>query len=81
MTEDEAKSKWCPFVRFTHPHPDSGIRWNNRGPDLVADDDSKCVASNCMAWQWKYPGPNDEATGDGWKPTHGYCGVTKSVTK
>jgi len=38
MTEDEAKTKWCPFVRAAGPaDPASGYL---------------CIGSACMAWRW-----------------------------
>lgn len=60
MTEDEAKTKWCPFVRLA-AHYDSqaagtaGNRWST-------DDDVSgakglavaCIASACMAWRTRH---------------------------
>ena len=46
MTEDEAKTKWCPFAR----EASSPGGWNRAvfsdGPH------SKCIGSQCMAWRW-----------------------------
>ena len=36
MTEAEAKTKWCPFVRI------AGVRHPA----------AQCIASACMAWRW-----------------------------
>src|ERR1700753_3077279 len=57
MTEDEAKTKWCPFAR-------SMISIENRGNPLAvasanrfpgdtsgSEKGSLCVASGCMAWR------------------------------
>jgi hypothetical protein len=61
MTEEEAKTKWCPMVRSTG--------WGN---DQMGNRDHKggwtggdcCVASECMMWRWALePDPN-------FKPTH-----------
>jgi hypothetical protein len=67
MTEDEAKQKWCPQVRFT--------QWNdqmlsNRGEFSGA---TNCLASGCMAWRWA----NERGLrSDGASvPIYGYCGL------
>ena len=83
MTEDEAKTKWCPFVRFTTPYAAKAVdfiatsvdeHWSNR------IDDSRCIASDCMAWRWL----NNKRTefdehGNSFTtsvdPIHGYCGL------
>lgn len=74
MTEDEAKTKWCPFGR--------GTDGQNRGQD---DDGNEaaygaCIASDCMAWRWK--STNSYIYGDGtnfvtesYSDTEGYCGL------
>jgi hypothetical protein len=59
MTEDEARKKWCPHVRFSQWA--EGII-NNRG-DLNGKHD--CLASKCMAWRW---------CAEGYTPS-GYCGL------
>lgn len=75
MTEDEAKTKWCPFARimdWNGPHEPTG---NNRGVAAVnraQDDDAgtRCIASACMAWRERKrlvlrtePWPEKETTG------------------
>lgn len=53
MTEDEAKTKWCPFVRLTA----SAGEWHiNRPPGSAPDKpgDYLCMGAACMAWRW-YP--------------------------
>lgn len=57
MTEKEAKTKWCPFVRFAGRTGDEGTF--NRGdvdPMNLADKGDefvpRCIASACMAWLW-----------------------------
>jgi hypothetical protein len=64
MTEDEAKTKWCPQARVpTH----TGHCARNRDLPLVNDDGrpsvgTYCIASGCMAWR-------ETST------RHGYCGL------
>lgn len=76
MTEDEAKEKWCPFVRVVIG-PDNpawqGLMLTNRG-DIPADNThTLCIGSACMAWRWRHkPAPEDPfAPSDG----DGYCGL------
>ena len=85
LTEEEAKTKWCPFVRDELPP----------GPPFMGQ--PKCIASGCMAWravmQWEYRvGERDQKPeGDGWEwetlsndcweralPSgKGYCGLAR----
>ena len=58
MTEDEAKTKWCPFVRL------SVTRWFGDPPivpitatanRVIAEENQEktfCISSACMAWRW-----------------------------
>ena len=68
MTEDEAKTKWCPFVRIDF---NQGIAWNNRASNSEIPDNNKiatCLGSECMAWRWE---PHERVPGD----DEGYCGL------
>lgn len=38
MTEDEARTKWCPYARR---------------PSKTNLSDRTCIASACMAWRWR----------------------------
>lgn len=65
MTEDEAKTKWCPFVRLmtaggrdnsgnpTCPQPQTTFNriGINADPKPWIDDRSRCIGSDCMAWR------------------------------
>jgi hypothetical protein len=66
ITEQEAKEKWCPEVRFLIG-PDTaswqGNGYNNRG-DYYEPKTCLCLASGCMAWRWV----------DGEYLHLGYCG-------
>lgn len=54
VTEEEAKTKWCPFARVRR-HGIAGSAAFNRFVDSEAECDtaagSNCVGSDCMAWR------------------------------
>ncbi len=54
MTEDEAKTKWCPMVRTGLT---AGMAVNQHTNDEVYGE-TRCVASECMMWR--------EYRGNGW---------------
>jgi hypothetical protein len=63
MTEEEAKTKWCPMVRFqigTNDATWQGNAYTNRGEVLSPPESVMCIASDCMMWRWwdsnKYSG-------------------------
>ena len=63
MTEEEAKTKWCPMVRA-----------GNEAGCNRQDASDKCIASGCMMWRdyadrIRNPIIPDEMKG------HGYCGL------
>jgi hypothetical protein len=60
MTEKEAKTKWCPHVRWFGNAKDYDDMYPNRG------DDAACIASECMSWRWQ---------GGVAERGHGYCGL------
>jgi len=65
MTEDEAKTKWCPHVRQSNGYKE-GFSKNRESSG--APTDARCIASECMAWRWiisPEKAPN----------ASGYCGL------
>lgn len=60
MTEDEAKTKWCPFSRVSHFDHAA-----NRDSDGAPD--GRCLASGCMAWR--------QVTRTDPEVRFGYCGL------
>lgn len=50
MTEDEAKTKWCPFARVGSEN--TGLGSINRDMQVGAKlSQAECVGSACMAWR------------------------------
>ena len=74
MTEQEARTKWCPMARSS----DNGVSIN-RTDDLTCkpDKDCMCIASECMAWRWER-----DLYAEGYEPKEdhedydkGFCGL------
>ncbi len=60
MTEEEAKTKWCPMVRdFDETGTSSNCCWSEANPDGRNPIYSRCIGSNCMWWGW-FPGDAPE---------------------
>lgn len=64
LTETEAKTKWCPFVRTDSVGADCAF---NRTTSKLEDYNLQCVASDCMAWRWILVKSTEEK--------RGYCGI------
>ena len=62
MTEDEAKRKWCPMVRFAGAQV--AFNRDTQTPEYV----TRCIGSECMMWRETSAPP---ITGK----FHGYCGL------
>lgn len=83
MTEEDAKTKWCPFSRVhaTHQGNSQGpaanrlTRLNDDGSILVAgwSNDANCVGSACMAWHFASNTTADREKSAGTR--HGFCGL------
>lgn len=69
MTEDEARQKWCPFVRVAYPESIGGCNVINRLYNTPSPGPCRCIASGCMAWRWEEGAPVLSYTG------HGFCGL------
>ena len=79
MTEDEAKTKWCPHVRIADTGADNAVACNRYTSE---DYGSNCIASDCMMWRWGNDGAKSlgqqQAEGVGIiEQNGGYCGLTK----
>lgn len=85
MTEDEARQKWCPFVRETmviktgNPQgimPPAANMWTMENGE---EKRAKCIGSDCMAWREKSFQVTDvvggQVFGEAIDPPQGYCGL------
>lgn len=54
MTQDEAKTKWCPFAKRTTGKLSSYSVREPSGEEIHMDLRAygECLASACMAWRW-----------------------------
>lgn len=54
MMEQDAKTKWCPFVRMALVQGMAGNRTANMTPDgegyANIHAETRCIGSECMAW-------------------------------
>jgi len=81
MTEEEAKKKWCPFVRQSATFDGYGLSYNRsaNSPSLAAP----CIGSACMAWrsvedEWSRRAADVEYAHSGRRlavTSTGYCGL------
>ena len=73
MTEDEAKTKWCPASRAANKNNDADVsiggmnRW--RGEEHLPKG-TRCIGSACMWWRW------DDVPNPDYDPhQHGISGI------
>jgi hypothetical protein len=82
MTEEEARGKWCPFVRQSNGPDGSWNRTLHESASLTEPRTYGCIASECMAWRWEdgvIPGTDGKFYfGDetAQRPARGYCGLS-----
>lgn len=90
MTEEDAETKWCPFVRVDGDENGASTAPNRWPQDLVGTQSvenpfgvsNRCISSQCMAWRWAGYRAKDgtwvRKTADGpWDPANadGFCGL------
>lgn len=78
-TEQEAKTKWCPFARVGVGQEGVGINRRNYDKPTVTEQYC-CIASACMAWRWQPQGSIDRPMQFGpgnqtVKREIGFCGL------
>jgi hypothetical protein len=82
MTEDQAKTKWCPHVRFADPI-DGGkpsvepTTWNRFDGEWDYTG-LLCIASDCMMWRREKDTYGDDY-GKGIPEDRGFCGLAGKV--
>ena len=75
LTEEEARTKWCPHVRAMHEIQSIWyLRWFrfaiNRGRNGNPAINSDCIASQCSQWRWSKVNMNEPK-----KHQKGFCGL------
>lgn len=68
MTEEQAKTKWCPMVRTGLVAGSMAVNHHVNGD---VNDETRCIASGCMLWVWKWEFENLD-----FSKTEGHCGLT-----
>jgi hypothetical protein len=80
LTEEEAKTKWCPMARMV-------TRADNRpagNRNLDYHPETLCIASSCMCWRWDHSLTVNNPTrtpgsGQTISKTTGYCGLAGGI--
>lgn len=72
MTEDEAKTKWCPMTLCASSSALTGNRFENVAA-TYPNQSARCIGTACMMWRQHVPHSMDphpeQVLG------HGYCGL------
>lgn len=83
VTEEEAKTKWCRHARVSvgygpYENATTGFAVFNRASEKhKVPENSLCIGSGCMAWEWVGGWSRDDHTGLNGPitPAKGYCGA------
>lgn len=75
MTEDEAKSKWCPHVVASHTDPRAAPSQYEREAGATSPFRHNCIGSACMAWRVPHNVVDQDGYGIPNTQGHGYCGL------
>lgn len=71
LTEEEAKTKWCPMARVPAFTVDGSIVGSFNDPQEQQSGAARCLGSGCMMWRpalaWTPPGARESGGG--------YCGL------
>lgn len=75
LTEEQAKTKWCPYTRIavtSKYEDDDGLTVNMPTINRPVQDHMRCIASECMAWRIVWSDAANEP--------RGYCGAFGKAT-
>lgn len=86
MTEEQAKTKWCPMIRAGTHGANYHVAGNWRGDQITDVDEreyTRCQGSACMMWRWTPELQNIGASiGESFlinrvpkEPSEGHCGL------
>ena len=80
MTEDEAKTKWCPMVRFiaVSSHLNGGAQFIHSNRNDIDTTKRYCIGSDCMMWRLSERHYLDNVPPK--SPIQGYCGLAGAAT-
>ncbi len=72
MTEEDAKTKWCPFARTAQPAANGPYSANRKADGSFGA--SSCIASACMAWRDTTPADSVRIG----RFREGFCGLARA---
>lgn len=74
LTEENAKTKWCPMVRVFKNECEKTYTTNE---DFNNGFEKTCIASDCMMWRWNkvYAGLSHGGKQTNYSNDGGYCGL------